>query len=199
MVPNLIRKKFITSVLAFGIATCCSGPVLAADDIKERETSAREAIKSLSENLKEYLKAGLEAGIDVEEKLLMCKEGAAEATSNENQERPFSIGRTSLKLRNPANAPDEWEYAILQKFQERKDSGEDAATLQHSEIVETNGKRYFRYMKAIPAGRVCLICHGTNIQPELVVALSKIYPHDEARGFTIGDIRGAFTVSQALE
>ena len=54
-------------------------------------------------------------------------------------------------------------------------------------------------MKAIPAGRVCLICHGTNIQPELVVALRKIYPQDEARGFTIGDIRGAFTVSQALE
>ena len=199
MVLNSIRKKFITSVLAFGIATCCSGAMLAAEDIKERETSAREAIKSLSENLKEYLKAGLEAGIDAEEKLLMCREGAAEATSYENQERPFSIGRTSLKLRNPANEPDEWEYAILQTFQERKDSGESVANLQHSEIAETNGKRYFRYMKAIPVGKVCLICHGANIQPELVAALSKIYPGDEARGFAIGDIRGAFTVSQVLD
>ena len=199
MVLNLMREKFITSVLALGIVTCCSGPMLAAEDIKARETSAREAIKSLSENLKEYLKAGLETGIGTEEKLMMCKEGAAEATSHENQERPFSIGRTSLKVRNPANEPDEWEYAILQTFQERKDLGESVVNLQHSEIIETSGKRYFRYMKAIPAGKVCLICHGTNIQPELVAALSKIYPGDEARGFGIGDIRGAFTVSQVLD
>ena len=53
MVLNSIREKFITSVLALGIVIFCSGPMLAAEDIKARETSAREAIKSLSENLKE--------------------------------------------------------------------------------------------------------------------------------------------------
>jgi len=53
-------------------------------------------------------------------------------------------------------------------------------------------------MKAIPTGGGCLLCHGTNLSPEIGQALADLYPEDRATGFTEGDIRGAFVVIQKL-
>ena len=52
-------------------------------------------------------------------------------------------------------------------------------------------------MKAIPTGEVCLACHGKDINPDVASALDAAYPQDQARGYALGDIRGAFSVSKA--
>ena len=53
-------------------------------------------------------------------------------------------------------------------------------------------------MKAIPTGELCLLCHGETIDPDIAAAIDKAYPEDQARGFSLGDIRGAFTLSKPL-
>ena len=54
-------------------------------------------------------------------------------------------------------------------------------------------------MKAIPTDDVCLTCHGKQIPEKLSAQLEKLYPDDQATGFSKGDIRGAFTVVKILE
>jgi hypothetical protein len=50
-------------------------------------------------------------------------------------------------------------------------------------------------MKAIPTGAVCLACHGQTLAPEIQEALDTDYPHDRARGYELGQIRGAFSIT----
>jgi len=109
------------------------------------------------------------------------------------------VGRTSLKVRNPNNAPDAWERRVLEEFEARKARGEDVRKLEHAEIVAVNGKKRFRYMKAIPTGKICLKCHGAKLDPAVAQTLEQFYPQDKARGFRVGDIRGAFTITQPLD
>ncbi len=53
-------------------------------------------------------------------------------------------------------------------------------------------------MKAIPTQEVCLACHGEKIDKATAAKLAKLYPKDKARGFKVGDLRGAFTMSKDL-
>jgi hypothetical protein len=65
-------------------------------------------------------------------------------------------------------------------------------------LLEENGKMVFRYMKAIPTRGICLRCHGEKIDPSLRMVLDRFYPEDQATGFEIGDVRGAFTIIKPL-
>jgi len=108
----------------------------------------------------------------------------------------LKIGRTSLKVRNPGNAPDTWEKKTLEGLEARKAKGEDPAKLEHHEVV---GKE-FRYMKAIviPADMPCLKCHGEQLDPAVQAKLKELYPNDKATGYKTGDVRGAITIRQPL-
>ena len=72
------------------------------------------------------------------------------------------------------------------------------AKMEYAEVVAEGGKQYFRYMKAIPTGELCLKCHGAEIEPGVKAKLDELYPNDKARGFKLGDIRGAFTIKQPM-
>ena len=60
---------------------------------------------------------------------------------------------------------------------------------------------YTVMMKAIPVQAVCLTCHGKEQQvtENVKKILSINYPNDEATGYTTGDLRGAFSISQIIE
>nr|VFK61436.1 MAG: Protein of unknown function (DUF3365) [Candidatus Kentron sp. UNK]VFK69117.1 MAG: Protein of unknown function (DUF3365) [Candidatus Kentron sp. UNK] len=64
--------------------------------------------------------------------------------------------------------------------------------------MEKDGVRVFRYMKAIPTLEVCTLCHGASLSPDVVTKLDELYPEDQARGFKVGDIRGAFSFMQPV-
>lgn len=110
----------------------------------------------------------------------------------------FKVGRTALRVRNPANAPDAWEESVLQRFEASMKKGADPAGLETWQIDSIDGKRVGRYMKAIPTGPQCVICHGESIAPELAETIDRLYPEDRATGFAPGDLRGAFTVTVDL-
>jgi len=103
----------------------------------------------------------------------------------------WQIGRTSLKLRNPNNAPDAWEQKVLQHFQQEIAQGKPAKELSFGEVVGAD----YRYMQAIVVGEPCLACHGEKIDPQVRATLQEHYPQDRAVGYRVGDLRGAFTLT----
>jgi hypothetical protein len=159
---------------------------------------AKRITKAFAKDLKGALKTAIQSGGPVSA-VEACNVKAPEIAAALSADSGWDVGRTSLKLRNPeTNTPDVWEQAVLEKFEERKQAGEPVEAMAYTEIVETNGSKTFRFMKAIPTAEVCLACHGTDITPEVAAAIDRSYPNDQARGFKVGDIRGAFTLSKPL-
>ena len=186
---------------AFVMALLCAFPFAGqpyADEMTQRAAQSRAVVKEFATELKKQLGKALKEGGPVKA-ITVCNAVAPAIAKQQSMKHGWQIGRTSLKLRNPANAPDTWERKVLEKFEARKRAGEDPATMEYFEVVEQGGKRLFRYMKAIPtAEKPCLICHGTRIEPEVARILDELYPNDRARGFKAGDIRGAFTITQPM-
>ena len=193
-----MRRTFTGSaaIAAILIATLAAR---ADTDMEARTNASRTVIKAFAGSLQAELKGAMKASGPLGA-IEVCSEKAPEIAGRHSEENGWKVGRTSLKYRNPGNAPDEWELRVLQSFEDRKAAGEDPATMDHAEFVDQNGKPVFRYMKAIPTAEVCLNCHGgENVKPEVEAKLAELYPDDMARGFKVGDIRGAFTIIQPAE
>lgn len=187
-----MTRPSLASLLAASIAASA-----VAADTDPRVVAAREAAKSLGGQLKAELQAAMKSGGPVAA-VDTCHLQAPLIAGQVSGQTGMQVGRTSLRLRNPNNAPDAWERAVLEDFERRKAAGEAPASLEHHEIVERGGERVFRYMKAIPTAAVCLNCHGGDeVQPAVEAKIAEHYPTDRARGFSEGDIRGAFTITSA--
>jgi hypothetical protein len=131
----------------------------------------------------------------------VCKEQAPALIKEKRQETGWDIRRVSLKTRNAERGtPDLWEVRQLADFNIRAAQGEKPETIEKSEIVTLNGKPVFRYMKALPVGDVCMGCHGPaeGMDAGLKAKLAESYPHDQATGYSKGQIRGALTVKRPL-
>ncbi len=171
----------------------------AETDLDAYTRASRTMIKALAEDLQAELKDAIEASGPVAA-IELCNVKAPTIAGRNTEDQVWSIGRTSLKYRNPNNAPNPWETSILQSFEARKAAGEDPAAIDHAAIVMRDGKRVIHYMKAIPTAEICLNCHGgADVKPEVTAKLAEFYPDDHARGFHVGDIRGAFTIVQPVE
>lgn len=131
--------------------------------------------------------------------IAVCREKAAQIAQSYSKATGWIVRRTSLKIRNKANAPNDWERAVPEWFEGRSAGGEDVQVMEHWEVVEHRGRKAFRYMKVIPKGGLCLTCHGAEVAPGVDETLRRLYPEDAARGFRVGDIRGALTIVQPLE
>ena len=158
---------------------------------------AKALIKEFAGTLKDELQAAIKAGGPISA-IAVCKDRAPAIAADLAARSGWEVKRTSLKPRNLAlDTPDAWERQVLNRFEERKTAGEAADTLAFGAVVDDAGTKRFRFMKAIPTGEVCLACHGKDINPDVASALDAAYPQDQARGYALGDIRGAFSVSKA--
>jgi hypothetical protein len=172
-----------------------------ADDQSALASNARGIAGQLVQQLGAELKKELAAGGPVNA-ISVCKSAAPEIAGRLSRERGLRVARVSLKTRNPLlGLPDAWEQAVLAGFDQRVALGAKPETLEQAEIVSEPQGRYFRYMKAIPVQPLCLSCHGTEetIAAEVKDRLAKDYPHDQARGYSLGQVRGAVTLKQRLE
>ena len=128
------------------------------------------------------------------EAISVCNIEAPKIAASISYNSNVLIKRTSLKLRNPQNAPDAWEQKQLEEFQNRFNTGTDITSLEFYEFMKADSGKWFRYMKAISVGEPCLLCHGENIAPPIGAKLQEYYPNDLATGYRVGELRGAFSV-----
>lgn len=106
----------------------------------------------------------------------------------------LSVRRVSVKFRNPADAPDDYERRALTDLENRQGAG--ALPQEISEVIDEDGARRLRYMRPIVVQEICLTCHGDpdGIDPEVRRLLRERYPEDLAVGYREGDLRGAVSV-----
>jgi hypothetical protein len=185
------------AVLAFSVF---AGVALAEDDDIESRTEAADKLSAQflgelkSALVEEMQQGGPAAAIGV------CTDLAPEIAGRLSRETGWRVTRVGTRVRNPLlGMPDPWEQQALQKLQQELDSGAQPP-LSHSEIVEEPGGRYFRYVRAINVGGPCLACHGSKDQmsSEVRHLLAERYPHDQATGYALGDLRGAVSIKQPL-
>ena len=80
----------------------------------------------------------------------------------------YTVHITSLKVLRPGNAPNEWERAALQQF-------ENGSTLEYS-LTGPEGNRVFRYMEPLKVEAACLPCHAKQ-------------------GYKVGEVRGGIAIA----
>lgn len=156
--------------------------------------------KSFASELQATLLAAIEAGGPAHA-ISVCKHEAPQIAAAQASDG-WTLGRTALRVRNPTNAPSSWQRVVLETWQAQIDANEieDPASLEWTEVIEGEGGPELRYMRAIVLGGVCLACHGPveQISEEVRTALAEQYPDDQATGFRVGDLRGAFVVTGPL-
>ncbi|MEG3617293.1 DUF3365 domain-containing protein [Magnetovibrio sp. PR-2] len=191
-----MNNKLMIGALALGLLA--ANAVQAADaNMDALKAEAKTVVMSFGGPLKKALGGAMKEGGPVNA-IGVCNEKAPGIAMAAAKKSGWDVGRTSLKLRNPGNQPDAWELGVLKMFEDRKAKGEAANAIAYGEVVDMDGKKQFRFMKAIGTADVCLNCHGKTLKPEVAAKLDGLYPDDKARGFSAGDIRGAFTLRKDL-
>jgi hypothetical protein len=176
-------------------ALLSAGGLVYADELEQRTAGSRALAQEFGAALKKELTTAIQADGPVAA-IGVCNEKAPGIAQSLSERQGWEVGRTALKFRNPENAPDDWEREVLNRFEAARAGGASPGTLEFAERVQTENGPVFRYMKAIPTGELCLVCHGAALSPEVSAKLQTLYPDDRATGFRVGDIRGAFTITQ---
>lgn len=120
----------------------------------------------------------------------VCRHEAPEVAARLSAETGTKVARTALRVRNPDNAPDAGEWAVLKTFERDLKAGVKSSP-EHFEVAADGSARY---LKAILTQPACLSCHGAVLAPEVKAAIARHYPNDQATGFAVGDLRGAFVI-----
>jgi hypothetical protein len=154
---------------------------------------ARVAAGELTTKLKGLLKEELARG-GFDGAIAVCAEVAQESTARYRGTFKNDIRRVSLRRRNPANEPDDYERAVLESFDRLPVDARPKA--EHWEVVSEDGTESLRYLKPLVTQPLCLTCHGhrAGLAPAVAEALAEHYPDDRATGFAVGDVRGAVTI-----
>jgi hypothetical protein len=113
----------------------------------------------------------------------VCREVAPRIAREVSASERLLIGRTGVRLRNPANRPPEWATVALAARPETPlawhRNGEDLAVILPIRMMS-----------------LCMQCHGPReaIDPAVQAAIAANYPLDEATGFAENELRGWFWI-----
>lgn len=166
---------------------------MSADAPEDWVARSRDMAQTLGSELKAELGSALKAGGPVGA-IAVCKSKAPEIAARLSRESGADVGRTALRVRNPANAPDDFETLLLQQFSSELASGKFEPPLQAAVEINRGGMIERRYMQALPMDAVCVTCHGPALAPELAAVIAREYPQDAATGFEPGQLRGAISI-----
>jgi hypothetical protein len=170
---------FILSVSAY--------PANAGDEAGTKKagavTAAEEIIQMRSTLAQNFIKPDME----ITEETFKSVCGAVAKRVKEIMEKDgYKIRHASAKYRNPVNAATQEEISILETFDRNRE------IKGQWDIVESDGKKFQRYMKPIFVEDACLACHGPREKrPKFIVDK---YPEDRGHDFKTGDLRGMVEV-----
>jgi len=136
---------------------------------------------------REYLSAAVTTSIAGSTPDLIPQVAASKIARQITQDSPYYVRQVSLRFRNPANRPDEYEAGELRRFTE-------GVPQESYRIVTYNGKDALRYLLPMKAEKSCLVCHDSyRSSPPFV---QKRFPEGHpSYGYREGDVIGAISVS----
>jgi len=155
---------------------------------------ARQAADELGADLVAMLTGELNRGGPVAA-IAVCADSAQVRTRRRGAEGVL-VRRVGTRVRNPANAPDSVEAAVLDAFAAAIAANRampDTAFV----AVDSTGAPAVRYLRAIRLQEFCLACHGPadSIAASVKEILAARYPNDRATGYAVGQLRGAISVT----
>lgn len=167
-------------------------PLLFAQSVPQDILDTGKSVSSeLIEKLGKKLKQEIETG-GLVKAAKFCNANAMTLTEEVSlhQHEGISLKRISLQERNAANAPTEDERKALESLQE---------FLTHQKLpeyfVEERERVYKYYKPLIITKELCLACHGEiEKDSELSRFMDEHYPQDKAKGYKMGELRGAVVV-----
>ncbi|MBL9076427.1 MAG: DUF3365 domain-containing protein [Planctomycetes bacterium] len=172
---------------ACALLAACGGDAWrpsAADDPAQaaRRQAAADARDAMAQQLLGELTAALAAGGPTAA-IGICRERAPAIAASVAAQRGVGIGRTSQRLRNPANAAPAWAVAYT-------------AGPATEPAFFTGPRQQLGALFPIRLQPMCVQCHGRGdeVTEPVRAALQASYPHDAATGFAAGDLRGWFWV-----
>ncbi len=164
-------------------------PVPAPSD--EALARANAAADDLATTLRARLQGAMKEGGPTAA-VRVCADEAQALAHAAGERHGATVGRSSLRLRNPADAPPDWVAAWLGEQGERTAAGVEG-------FARVEGG-HARVVRPIAIEAPCLTCHGppASIVPEVQAVLAERYPADAATGYALGDLRGALWSEVAL-
>ena len=144
---------------------------------------AEQAMNELQTALLGKLRSAMEAGgpaaaVDV------CRTEARTIAEAVALKQGIELGRTSHRVRSPANAPRPWARAIVEGSAGAKAAAEQIRVVDLGERVGV--------LRPIGMADLCTRCHGApdEVRRNIGSTLAAVYPEDRATGFAPGDLRG---------
>ena len=134
--------------------------------------------------------AALQRG-GTKEAIPFCNIKALPITDSMAQAYRAKIKRVTNRARNPLNAADEFEVAIIEKYGQQLSEGK---TL-HPQLRDDSGSTIYYF--PIVTNTMCLQCHGTpgaEVKQLTLEQLKNYYPQDKAVEYGPNEIRGLWKV-----
>jgi hypothetical protein len=202
--------KQISWLLAFGLALTACGNHAETNNVEEdpeanttevseawrmqrlTDTSlaiTKQAFEALSNVLMLQIKSGGHAAA-----VRFCNEQALPMTEALAAQHGIAINRIATRYRNPANAANAYEQALLAEWEPQVRSLEKPAPR-----LLNAGDSLHWYAAITISNPRCLDCHGLlaegDLFPETQAAIKALYPNDKAVNFELGDLRGLWKIS----
>ncbi len=163
--------------------------------VKEKETYqtkgkeiAQATFKRMAREVEKNMKEG-----GVSQAAPFCNAHADNLTTEMEEKFNVAIKRTSLKLRNEDNAPNDTEKTMLEQFESMLADGKEL-----SPIVELDAAGLPHFYAPIKLKDKCVACHGVigeTMKQKTDSIIKVLYPNDRAIGFKEGDLRGMWSIA----
>jgi hypothetical protein len=183
--------KYLYAIIALFLISCGQGnlPSLTVEEqseyIRKGNFISDTVFKTFSFHLQNSMKTG-----GVEEAVRYCNLAAYPITDSLSEKYNAVIKRTSLKIRNPLNRPDEDELKALEHYH----SKQDTELLPQVKLLDEKTIAYYAPIKIKP---LCLNCHGIpdiHIMETSADIIKRLYPDDKATGYQMDELRGIWSI-----
>ncbi len=188
--------KIIIFIFALSLIISCSEKSskkeLSEQDYKKYASFGKEIVKNSSLVLKSNLMSAIKAG-GVTGAIKFCNVKAHFLMDSLSQAMGVTIKRTTFKVRNPNDNPDDIEIKALNTFKKMKQEQK----VLHPILKQINDNELGYYYPILIDNPICLNCHGTlgeTIDSTVFKTLKEYYPTDNATGYKLGDFRGMWSV-----
>ncbi len=190
-----MRKTGLMMVLAGVLAGILLAGLAGGARAEERQilrcrVLAHDFMAELTRTIQDAIHDGGPAGA-----VAVCRRAVPELEARYSLPPGIEVKLTALQCWDPHNLPDGWEKKGLENFLERRQQGAILAGLEYSEPVVLEGKRAFRYLRALPTGSLCLKCHGERLAPKVKKALRRYYFGSGGSGCRLAELRGGISIT----
>jgi len=190
------------------LASCSRNPDLTAAPVTtppagvsaEIQKAAVQRGKAIVAETFSLLSSNLQSAIQqsgVSNALPFCSLAASPLTAGMASKHRVSIRRVTHKPRNPAGRADATELAVLKRFE----TAIAGTKLPSPLVIKLTANTVTFFDPIVLNNELCLKCHGepgADISAENTAVIQRLYPRDEATGFKLGDLRGAWRIDFPL-